>query len=46
MLPEKRRDYIIEKLNIEKSVLVKDLSEELKVTQETIRRDLQKNRGN
>jgi len=41
MLPEKRRDYIIEKLKIEKSVLVKDLSKELKVTQETIRRDLQ-----
>lgn len=41
MLPEKRHDYIMEKLKINKSVLVKDLSRELSVTQETIRRDLQ-----
>lgn len=40
MLAEERRQKIIEKINVEGTVHVSDLSEELDVTEETIRRDL------
>ncbi len=40
MLAEERRQKIIEKINIDGTVHVSDLSEELDVTEETIRRDL------
>ncbi len=41
MLAQERYEYIIEKLNINKLVKVKNLSKELHVTTETIRRDLE-----
>ncbi|RCW61073.1 MULTISPECIES: DeoR/GlpR family DNA-binding transcription regulator [Halanaerobium] len=40
MLAEERRQRILEKINIDGTVHVSDLSEELDVTEETIRRDL------
>lgn len=40
MLAEERRQKIIEKINIDGTVHVSDLSKELDVTEETIRRDL------
>lgn len=40
MLAEERRQKIIEKINIDGTVQVSDLSKELDVTEETIRRDL------
>ncbi|MNW47727.1 HTH-type transcriptional repressor GlcR [compost metagenome] len=42
MLAETRRTHILNELKINNSILVKDLSEKLCVTQETIRRDLKK----
>ena len=42
MLAVERQKKIIELLNNEGSVLVSKLSDELKVTEETIRRDLEK----
>lgn len=40
MLKEERQDKILEKLNIEKKVISKDLSEMFNVSEDTIRRDL------
>lgn len=40
MLAEERRQIILEKINIDGTVHVSDLSEELNVTEETIRKDL------
>ena len=42
MLPLERRSLILEKLHEEKSVVVSELSKEFEVSEETIRRDLEK----
>ncbi len=45
MLGIERRQRIIEKLRLEQKVFVADLADSLEVTQETIRRDLEKLEG-
>jgi len=42
MLAEERKKLILSKLSVEKSVRIKDLADEMDVSVETVRRDLQK----
>ena len=42
MLAVERRNLILEKLQEEKKVIVSELSQEFQVSEETIRRDLEK----